>query len=229
MVGAVKLMAYMGPAPSSVLPPLSTEIRIAGIDEVGRGCIAGPVVAAAVVLPPAHGIEGLRDSKQLSPARRIKLAARIRETAMSFGIGEASVEEIDDINILQATFLAMRRAVAGLAMALTICRVDGNQDPGLGCETQLIVGGDRSDESIMAASILAKVTRDQGMIDLDSRFPAYHLARNKGYGTRDHLAALDEHGPCEIHRMSFAPCRRAKLARSGDSSLATSTPTPISA
>jgi ribonuclease HII len=184
--------------------------RIAGIDEAGRGCLAGPVYAAAVILPPRHGLKGLNDSKQLSAAVREKLFPQIQSAALAWAIGSASVAEIDALNILQANFLAMRRALQSLALAPTLCRVDGNQDPRLGMATALVVGGDALHEEIMAASILAKVARDAEMLRLHGFYPGYGFAQHKGYGTAQHLAALRLHGPCEHHRMSFAPCAQAQ-------------------
>jgi len=182
---------------------------IAGIDEVGRGCLAGPVYAAAVILPDHHGLVGLRDSKKLSAAQREKLAPLIQARALDFAIGIASVEEIDAINILRATFLAMRRAVEGLRQAPTLCLVDGNRPPSLGCPVKTIVGGDRIVDSIMAAAIVAKVARDAELVRLDARYPGYGLADHKWYGTPTHLRALRESGVSPIHRMSFAPCRKS--------------------
>jgi ribonuclease HII len=181
----------------------------AGVDEVGRGCLAGPVYAAAVILPERHGIAGLRDSKQLTAARRQELAPRIQGAALAWAIGIATVEEIDRLNILRATFLAMARAVQALQRQPLLCLVDGNQAPDLGCAVRTVVGGDGTVESIMAASIVAKVARDMELMRLDADYPAYGLARHKGYGTPQHLSALQQHGPCAIHRMSFAPCARA--------------------
>lgn len=190
--------------------PLHTTVldpRIAGLDEVGRGCLAGPVYAAAVILAPGADIEGLNDSKKLGPAQRERVAGRVREQALAWSVGRAEVAEIDALNILQATFLAMRRALAQLAPAPAACWIDGNQDPRLGLPTRLIVGGDASESCIMAASVLAKVARDAEMTRLDAEFPGYGLAQHKGYGTPAHLAALRRLGPSALHRMSFAPCR----------------------
>lgn len=178
----------------------------AGIDEVGRGCLAGPVYAAAVILPEDHGLVGLRDSKALSAAQRERLAPLIRARALAWAIGSASVEEIDAINILQATFLAMRRAVEALPLKPALCLVDGNRPPPLGCAVQTIVGGDRSVDAIMAAAIIAKVARDAEMARLDAQFPGYGLAAHKGYGTPAHLEALRRQGASAVHRKSFAPC-----------------------
>lgn len=186
---------------------------VAGIDEVGRGCLAGPVYAAAVILPDDHGLIGLADSKTLSAKQRERLAPQIERTATAFAVGIASVEEIDRINILQATFLAMRRAVEALGVLPALCLVDGSQRPALPAPVRMIVGGDTSEPSIMAASIIAKVARDAELDRLDARFPGYGLAKHKGYGTPVHLKALHEQGPSAIHRMSFAPCARAAAAR----------------
>jgi len=187
----------------------------AGVDEVGRGCLAGPVYVAAVILPENHGLVGLRDSKQLTAQRRETLAPRIQNCALAWAIGIASVEEIDRINILRATFLAMARAVQALTLRPSLCLVDGNQAPEMGCAVRTIVGGDATVESIMAASIVAKVARDAELLRLDSGYPGYGLARNKGYGTPQHLAALRALGPSQIHRMSFAPCAQAHLPMPG--------------
>ena len=184
---------------------------VAGIDEVGRGCLAGPVYAAAVILPQRHGIAGLRDSKQLSAAQRSVLAPRIHAAALAWAVGIATVEEIDRINILRATFLAMARAVQALNLRPALCLVDGNQVPELGCAVRTVVGGDATVESIMAASIVAKVARDAELEQLDTRYPGYGLARHKGYGTPQHLGALRSLGPSKVHRMSFAPCAKSSF------------------
>jgi RNase HII (EC 3.1.26.4) len=179
---------------------------IAGVDEVGRGCLAGPVYAAAVVLPADHGIIGLADSKRLSPARRTRLAAVIRERAGAWAVASASVEEIEILNILHASLLAMRRAVEALRPTPTLCLVDGDRLPALPCAGRAVIGGDHLEPAIMAASILAKVTRDAHMSELDASHPGYGFARHKGYGTAEHLAALRRLGPSAEHRMGFAPC-----------------------
>lgn len=189
---------------------MTAIVRIAGVDEAGRGCLAGPVVAAAVVL--AAPISGLRDSKRLSALARDRLALQIKAEALAWGIGQASVAEIDALNILQASLLAMRRAVAALPWLPDAVEVDGNQDPKGGWPTTCWVGGDDLRPAIMAASILAKTTRDQWMLELDARTPSYGFALHKGYGTPRHLAALAEFGPSDEHRMSFAPCQRARTA-----------------
>lgn len=187
----------------------------AGIDEVGRGCLAGPVYAAAVILPPRHGIIGLADSKALSAGQREALVPKIRQRAMAWAIGSASVEEIDRLNILRATFLAMARAVQALALRPELCLVDGNQVPELGCAVRTVVGGDASVRSIMAASIIAKVARDAELVRLHQQYPHYGFERHKGYGTPEHRAALQQHGPCAIHRMSFGPCAQMELQLPG--------------
>jgi ribonuclease HII len=181
---------------------------VCGVDEAGRGPLAGPVVAAAVVLAPDRPIAGLRDSKQLSSAQREDLAAQIRAGALAFGIGRAEAEEIDRLNILRATLLAMRRAVEGLSVPLVRALVDGNRCPDLPCACQAIVRGDASVPAISAASILAKVARDAEMVVLDAAWPGYGFAVHKGYPTRLHLEALARLGPTAVHRRSFGPVRR---------------------
>ncbi len=182
-------------------------LLIAGVDEAGRGPLAGGVVAAAVILNPGAPIAGLRDSKTLSAVRRESLAREIRDKALCFSVGEASVEEIDTLNILQATMLAMRRAVTGLTVAPSEAWVDGNCAPSLPCATRTIVKGDRDIAAISAASILAKTVRDTAMLELDRLYPDYGFARHKGYGTAEHLAAIRRLGPCPQHRKSFAPIK----------------------
>ncbi|WP_348675823.1 ribonuclease HII [uncultured Abyssibacter sp.] len=182
--------------------------QVAGVDEVGRGPLAGPVVAAAVILDPSRPIDGLADSKALTEKRREALFDIIREHAAAWCIAEASVEEIDQLNILQASLLAMRRAVTGLEIRPTRALVDGNRDPGLDCETRLVIGGDAIEPAIGAASILAKVARDRAMIELDQAHPGYGLAGHKGYPTPAHLAALERLGASPLHRRSFAPVKR---------------------
>ena len=183
------------------------DTRVCGVDEAGRGPLAGPVFAAAVILNPERPIAGLRDSKQLSAARREALAERIRECALGWAVAQASVAEIDELNILQATLLAMRRAVEGLAPAPTLARIDGNRAPRLGCAVQTLVGGDALDPAISAASILAKTGRDALMLELHRIHPGYGFDRHKGYPSPVHLAALRRIGPCEHHRRSFGPVR----------------------
>jgi ribonuclease HII len=180
---------------------------IAGVDEAGRGPLAGPVVAAAVILDELHPINGLADSKVLSASRREKLYEEIRAKALCFCIAEASVEEIDRLNILQATLLAMRRAVQGLRLKPKLALIDGNHIPVMDVRAEAIVRGDSLVQAISAASILAKVYRDRGCVLLDEQFPHYGFAKHKGYGTAQHLAALTAHGPCLAHRRSFAPVR----------------------
>lgn len=177
--------------------------RICGVDEAGRGPLAGPVFAACVVLNPEHPIEGLNDSKKLTEKRREALFGEIIEHALDYSIAAASEAEIDEINILQATFLAMRRAYDGLTEPAALVLVDGNRDPGLGCETRLVVKGDATSASIAAASILAKVGRDRYMRELDKQYPQYAFAKHKGYGTKLHYERLDTYGISEVHRKSF--------------------------
>jgi ribonuclease HII len=182
-----------------------------GVDEAGRGPLAGPVVAAAVILDPTRPIEGLNDSKKLSAKRRDALAVEIRSKALAWAIAEASVEEIDRINILQASLLAMRRAVDALAVRPTQALIDGNRCPELSCPALAIIGGDGKVASIAAASILAKTHRDAGMQKLHTLYPQYGFDRHMGYPTAFHLAALREHGVTAEHRRSYAPV--AKLIR----------------
>ncbi len=183
---------------------------IAGVDEAGRGPLAGPVFAAAVILPPDHPIIGLKDSKKLSEKQRETLANAIKQHALSFAIGRAEVAEIDKLNILQATLLAMQRAIAALTLEPHLILVDGNQCPKVKQPVKAIIKGDQTEQVISAASILAKVARDHEMLILDQHYPQYGFAQHKGYGTQQHLAALKKYGPADIHRMTFAP---VKLAR----------------
>lgn len=176
---------------------------ICGVDEAGRGPLAGPVCAAAVILPPNLDIPGLNDSKKLTDKRRRELFPIIQEQAVAYGIGMASHEEIDDINILQATFLAMQRALDSLNARPELALVDGNRAGDFGLPVQTVVKGDSRSASIAAASILAKVTRDDWMEKMAEEYPQYGFAIHKGYGTKAHYAALGEYGPCEIHRKSF--------------------------
>lgn len=187
--------------------------EIAGVDEAGRGPLAGEVVAAAVILPVDHGIEGLADSKKLSEARRETLFDQIQEAAIAYSLGAASVQEIDEHNILQATMLAMHRAVDGLAVKQKIVLVDGNRTPKWSYSSEAIVGGDALVESISAASILAKVTRDRSMVALAEQYPDYGFEKHKGYGTAAHLQALEQFGALDAHRRSFAPVKRALSAQ----------------
>jgi len=178
---------------------------VAGVDEAGRGPLAGPVVAAAVILDDQNPIAGLNDSKKLTALRREKLYDEIRAKALCCSVAQASVEEIDQLNILQATMLAMRRAVEGLRLKPAKVLVDGNRLPVLDVLAEAIVQGDATIPAISAASILAKVTRDRWCAELDQRFPEYGFAGHKGYGTAEHLAALRTHGACPEHRKTFAP------------------------
>jgi ribonuclease HII len=187
-------------------------IWICGVDEAGRGPLVGSVVAGAVVLDPDHPIEGLKDSKKLSAARREYLYAQIIHHAKAWGIGEASPAEIDNINILQATMLAMRRAVEDLTTRLgqwpDIALIDGNRCPELPIAAEAIIKGDAKEPAISAASILAKVTRDRQMQALHERYPQYGFAQHMGYPTEAHFAALKQYGACDEHRRSFSPVRR---------------------
>ena len=181
---------------------------IAGTDEVGRGSLAGDVVAAAVILNPQMAIDGLADSKKLSPNQRLKCFELIIVNAQAFSVARATVDEIDEINILQASLLAMHRAVKQLHIQPDFVYVDGNHCPAWSYDCQAVVQGDSLVPAIAAASILAKVTRDQEMERLAELYPLYGFAQHKGYPTPAHLSALDIHGPCEIHRRSFAPVAR---------------------
>ena len=187
---------------------------VAGVDEAGRGPLAGPVVAAAVIMHPQRRVSGLDDSKKLSAARREELAREIRINALAWSVAWADPAEIDALNILAATMLAMRRAVLGLSVLPNGIQVDGNRLPNLRIngrqlDGEAIVGGDALVPAISAASIIAKTTRDRIMVHMDSLYPAYEFARHKGYGTEIHRARLREYGPCEQHRRSFAPVRLA--------------------
>lgn len=184
---------------------------IAGVDEAGRGPLAGPVIAAAVILHPDKLYLGVKDSKMLSPQKRESLFALICEQALAWAIGRAEVEEIDSLNILQASLLAMQRAVGALAVRPARVLVDGNKSPVLDIPTECIIDGDKYELCISAASILAKVSRDREMQLLDQQFPNYGFAQHKGYGTAVHLQALKKWGPCAIHRQSFSPVRSASL------------------
>lgn len=193
----------------SALPLFDTR-WMAGVDEAGRGPLAGPVVAAAVILDPARPIPGLTDSKALSATARESLAAMVRARAVAWSIAWADPAEIDALNILEASMLAMRRAVDRLAVAPRHVCVDGNRCPRLGqrCTVEAVVGGDASVPAISAASILAKTWRDAWMLRLDERFPDYGFARHRGYPTADHCAALAARGPCAVHRRTFGPVAR---------------------
>jgi ribonuclease HII len=181
------------------------SILIAGVDEAGRGPLAGPVVAAAVILDPDQPIAGLADSKKLSPIRREQLAVEIRAKSLAWALGRAEVAEIDRLNILQASLLAMQRAVTAVSIVPEQALVDGNRCPRLACPCQAIVKGDATVPAISAASILAKVARDAELRELHERYPRYGFARHKGYPTAAHLDALHRFGPCPEHRRSFAP------------------------
>lgn len=190
--------------PALIVP----EGLVCGIDEAGRGPLAGPVVAAAVILDPARPIVGLNDSKKLSEKKREALAIEIREKALAWAVAEATVEEIDRLNILHATFLAMQRAVAALAVPAESALVDGNRCPKLAIPVEAVVKGDGKIASIAAASILAKTVRDAGMLELHARYPQYGFAAHMGYPTPAHFAALEAHGASPVHRRSFAPVAR---------------------
>lgn len=181
---------------------------IAGVDEAGRGPLCGDVFAAAVILDPNNPIEGLDDSKKLTEKKRTLLAIEIKAKAKAWAIARGSVAEIDDINILQATLLAMRRAVEGLDQTPTLLRVDGNQDPKSHIPAITVIKGDALFPEISAASILAKDARDQSMIEADKNYPKYGFAKHKGYGTKVHLEALKVHGVTPLHRQSFAPIKK---------------------
>jgi ribonuclease HII len=183
-------------------------VKICGVDEAGRGPLCGPVVAAAVILDPAHPIEGLADSKKLTARSRERLAGLIRQRALAWSVAEATPEEIDRLNILQACLLAMQRAVAALSITPDFVRVDGNRCPDIPRPVRAIVGGDALEPAISAASILAKTARDAQMIELDRLYPQFGLARHKGYPTSAHLEALRRHGVANFYRKSFAPVRR---------------------
>lgn len=199
--------------PVDSLFPAPVFRLIAGVDEAGRGPLAGPVSVAAVILDPERPIGGLNDSKQLTEAQREALYPLIIERALAWRVEFVHREEIDQLNILQATMEGMRRAVHALRPAAELARIDGNRIPArLSCPAEALVGGDRLDAAIMAASILAKVTRDRAMVELHAQFPQYGFANHKGYSTPEHLSALTRHGPCPQHRRSFAPVRIAAEA-----------------
>lgn len=183
---------------------LASGVRnICGVDEAGRGPLAGPVCAAAVILPPNIDIPGLNDSKKLTDKRRRELVPVIKEKALAYGIAFADEKEIDSINILQATFLAMERAISQLEIRPDIALIDGNREKDFGLPVRTVVHGDSLSASIAAASILAKVTRDDLMLSMAEKYPQYGFDVHKGYGTKAHYAAILEHGPCEIHRLTF--------------------------
>jgi ribonuclease HII len=181
---------------------------VAGVDEAGRGPLAGPVMAAAVILNHKKPILGLADSKTLQASQRMRLAVQIQAHAVAWAVCCATVGEIDQLNILQATLLAMKRAVSSLPQLPDLALIDGKQTPFLPCKSRAIIRGDQSHTAISAASILAKVARDTEMIRLDKQYPQYGFAQHKGYGTLQHLKALKQYGPTPIHRKSFAPVRR---------------------
>ena len=176
---------------------------VCGIDEAGRGPLAGPVVAAAVILPEGIQLPGVNDSKKITEKKREILFDFVKEHALAYGIGEASETEIDDINILQATFLAMRRAVEALQLPADYALVDGNRIQGLPIPAETVIGGDGKVLSIAAASILAKVTRDRYMRDMAAQYPEYGFEKHKGYGTKAHYAAIEQYGICPLHRKTF--------------------------
>jgi len=190
---------------------MPAAVRVCGVDEAGRGPLAGPVFAAAVILDPATPIPGLKDSKLLSENRREILALKIHAHATAWAVAYATVEEIDNLNILQATLLAMQRAVQALQCAPDEAWIDGNRAPKLACRARTFVQGDRLHPVISAASILAKTARDAEMLRLHERYPQYGFDRHKGYPTAEHLARLARHGASAIHRRSFAPVRRILL------------------
>jgi ribonuclease HII len=204
-----KIMANFS---SFILDDATTSDLVAGVDEVGRGALFGPVVAAAVILPSAAVSElvvaGLRDSKKLTLLGRQRFAQAIRAVAIDYQIGQASVEEIEQFNILQASLLAMKRAVTQLKVEPKLCLVDGKWEiPQLSCQQQTIIKGDERSPAIAAASIIAKVWRDELFLELAKKYPQYDLAANKGYGTAKHLAAIKQYGSSLMHRRSFSPCR----------------------
>lgn len=191
---------------------LDVRLLVAGVDEAGRGPLAGPVIAAAVILEADNPIEGLADSKILTAERREKLSELIRERALCWTLGRAEVEEIDKLNILQATMLAMKRAVASLPLAPGLIKIDGNCAPQMDYPVQTIIRGDASVPAISAASIMAKVARDAEMIEWDRIYPGYGFSVHKGYPTRAHIDALKKQGVCPIHRRSFGPVREVLKA-----------------
>lgn len=193
---------------------ISQGLMLAGVDEAGRGPLAGPVFAAAVILDPIRPIAGLADSKTLSESKRDSLYSLIKETALSWSIAQASVEEIDELNILQATLLAMQRAVKGLPIQPDEVLVDGNRLPDLSMPAQAIVKGDSKVQAISAASILAKVERDKLMVDYHQRYPEFSFHVHKGYGTKQHLAEIEQCGFLDVHRRTFNPVK-SMLMRQG--------------
>ena len=202
--------------------PFSADDVVCGVDEAGRGPLAGPVFAAAVILHPERPIDGLRDSKKLSAERRDELAPLIKQHALAWAIAECSHEEIDNINILQATMLAMRRAVEALSTVPTIALIDGNRSPVMMVRCFPIIDGDDKVHAISAASILAKTARDAALVSLHALYPEYGFDQHKGYGTAMHLERLREHGACPVHRRSFAPVRAVLPVAPGDAYLGAS-------
>ncbi|MBE5147621.1 ribonuclease HII [Vibrio parahaemolyticus] len=182
---------------------------IAGVDEVGRGPLVGDVVTAAVILDPNNPIEGLNDSKKLSEKKRLALLPEIKEKALAWAVGRCSPEEIDELNILQATMVAMQRAIAGLKVQPDLVLIDGNRCPELPMDSQAVVKGDLRVAEISAASIIAKVVRDQEMEDLDKQYPQFGFAKHKGYPTKAHFEAIEQHGVISEHRKSFKPVKKA--------------------
>lgn len=193
--------------------PNSPDEIICGVDEAGRGPLAGPVFAAAVILHRERPIVGLRDSKKLTEAKRDELAPLIKLNALAWAVAQASEEEIDKLNILQASMLAMRRAVEALSVVPTLALIDGNRCPVMKIQSIAIIGGDDKEDAISAASILAKTARDAALVELHVRFPEYAFDQHKGYGTALHLERLQMHGPSPVHRRSFAPVRELLLAQ----------------
>lgn len=193
------------------MPLLRLDGLVCGVDEAGRGPLAGSVVAAAVILDPANPVDGLNDSKKLSTKRRERLAIEIRAKARAWAVAEATVEEIDAVNILQASLLAMERAVAALHVRPEKALIDGNRCPKLTCDAEAVIGGDGKVEAIAAASILAKTARDADMRELHTTYPQFGFDRHMGYPTAFHLRALREHGPSPVHRRSFAPVAQLVL------------------
>jgi len=203
--------------------------HVGGVDEAGRGPLAGPVIAAAVIFERKRIPKGLNDSKQMTPEDREEAYLKVMDAALAVGVGEASVDEIDLVNIRQATHLAMARAVRMLSLAPMFALVDGNDPPALPCPCDTIVDGDARSVSIAAASIIAKVTRDHMMIALHEEFPGYRWVTNKGYSTEEHLEALNRFGPCHHHRRSFAPVHRLLYPETSEAELASLVqPEPIS-
>lgn len=187
---------------------MTEQQLVAGVDEVGRGPLVGAVVTAAVILDPNQPIEGLNDSKKLSEKKRGALAEEIKAKALCWSLGRAEPAEIDELNILHATMLAMQRAVAGLSTQPQLALIDGNRCPELPMEARAVVGGDGLEPAISAASIIAKVARDKEMAELDAKYPQYQFAKHKGYPTKAHMELLAQHGACSEHRRSFKPVQR---------------------